>query len=108
MAPKIPHELNEGLVEALTAALIDKGLFIELGFLTLRWKAWPEAPPAMVQEMRMAFFAGAQHVFHGVLNVLGESKDEVADFHRMDQVDAELRRFIDDFQSRFLKTEGSA
>lgn len=104
-----PHKLD-ALADAMAKELIAKGLLIEAGFFTLRHMAMaPDAPQIQVDEMRMAFFAGAQHL-HGTMMRVFDPGDEptAADLKKMDQIDDELQRFIRDFNARFLPTKGSA
>ena len=102
--------LTREALDQLERDLIDKGLLIEAGFASLRAMAMaPDAPPEQVHEMRMAFFAGAQHLFGSIMQTLDpEAEPTDADMRRMDRIDAELRAFIDDFQLRHLPTEGRA
>ena len=51
-------------IEKLTKDLTDKGQLIEAGFVALRHMAIAkDATDEQVDEMRSAFFAGAQHLF---------------------------------------------
>jgi hypothetical protein len=83
----------------LTKELIGKGLLIEAGFATLRARAiHPDALDDQVREMRMAFFAGAQHVFGSIMQVLDPDDGPTeADMRRMSAVHAELETFITEF-----------
>jgi hypothetical protein len=90
---------------------MDQGKLIEAGWIGMRLACVPDDAPAIqLEEMRMAFFAGAQHLFGsltgGGLDPDAEPTD--ADIRRMDLIDAELRAFIKDFEMRHLKTKGSA
>jgi hypothetical protein len=92
----------ERAIQDLTRRLTDEGKLIEVGFVTLRAVAMhPEAPADQVKEMRMAFFAGAQHLFGSIMGFL-ESGDEITDkdMRRMSLVDAELTEFIDEFSKQ--------
>lgn len=102
--------LLRALIEKMSADLVDQGCLIEAGFQALRAMALsPEAPALQVSEMRMAFFAGAQHVFGTIMNVISEDDEPTAtDFNRLSLIDAELKRFIADFEARFLPTQGRA
>jgi hypothetical protein len=100
--------------EALTLlhqTLMDKGFYIEAGWVSLRQACFPnnDASAVQLEEMRNAFFAGAQHTFHGIMTALdpGEEPSE-NDLKRMSLIDAELKRFIADFVKRRMPTRGSA
>lgn len=97
-------------LDKLARDLTDKGLLIEAGFAGLRGQAMsPNAPADQVREMRMAFFAGAQHLFGSIMQVLDpEAEPTAADMLRMSKIADELQGFIDDFQKHHLPTEGSA
>lgn len=98
------------LVDAVSGALTDEGKIIEAGWLSLKalWIA-PDAPQEQIDQLRMAFFAGAQHLFGSIMSFLdaGEEPTE-RDLRRMDMVDKELRAFLADFQNRALPTKGRA
>lgn len=87
------------LADQIAKKLIADGRLIEAGFQGLRVMAIPDdAPDIQVSEMRKAFFAGAQHVWGTIMNVLDPGDDPTpADLIRMDKIDAELRNFIDEF-----------
>jgi hypothetical protein len=59
--------------------------------------------------MRMAFFAGAQHLFGTIMTVL-EPGDEPTpkDLQRMDLIHLELDAFIKDFSLKHTPTKGTA
>lgn len=87
------------LADQIAKKLIADGRLIEAGFQGFRVMAiHDDAPDIQVTEMRMAFFAGAQHVWGTIMNVLDPGDDPTpADLIRMDKIDAELRNFIDEF-----------
>jgi hypothetical protein len=102
---------DRAYLELLTRRLVDEGLLIEAGWVGLRIACQLEdAPKIQLDEMRNAFFAGAQHVFHSITGGLLDPGSEPtdADLRRMDQIDQELRRFITEFSARNLPTSGSA
>lgn len=95
--------LSEGARQRLNAELTrlmrratDDGRLIEAGWLALRLAAVPpDAPQLQVDEMRNAFFAGAQHLFASIMGVLDEgSEPTAADLRRMDLISSELEAFI--------------
>lgn len=94
---KVPREM----IDRVTEALIADGLVIEAGFAGLRLMAIPkDAPQIQVDEMRMAFFAGAQHILSSVMSALDEGAEPTeADMKRMDNVNAELERFTTAFMA---------
>lgn len=97
-------------LERLSRELTDKNLLIEAGWVGLRLAAIPNnAPKAQLDEMRMAFFAGAQHLFSSIMTILDPGEDPTeADLSRMTHIEKELDAFIADFAMRSTPTEGSA
>jgi hypothetical protein len=60
-----------------------------------------DAPEVQVNEMRMAFFAGAQHVFASIVSMLepgAEATDN--DLMRMSLIQIELEIFVQQFKAR--------
>lgn len=72
----------------------------------------PQASKTQVDEMRMAFFAGAQHVYASILTMLDPGEDPTkADLSRMDALRREMEEFVSAYTARELrsaKPEGSA
>jgi len=95
-------------LERLSRELTDKGKLIEAGFVGLRIAAIPlDAPAVQIEEMRNAFFAGAQHLFSSIMTILEpDAEPTEKDMQRMDLIDKELRAFINDFTLRNCPTEG--
>lgn len=94
--------VDRAVIDQLTRDLVDNGLLIEAGWVGLRASVIPEsAPPIQVAEMRMAFFAGCQHLFGSIMSMLEAGDDPTsADLSRMDQIQAELGRFEADFRKQ--------
>lgn len=94
--------MDRAFLQKLERQLVDDGKLIEAGWVGLRLIALaPDAGALQLQEMREAFFAGAQHLFSSLMGVLDEDSEPTdADMKRMDQIDAELRAFIVDFSKR--------
>ena len=99
-------------IEKLTKDLTDKGLLIEAGFVALRHMAIAkDATDEQVDEMRSAFFAGAQHLFASIMAFLDPGPDDEPtedDLRRMSLISDELDRFLADYKLRHGLTEGSA
>ncbi len=103
---KLPKEM----MEKLTRELIDQGRLIEAGWIGLRHIAVaPDAPQVQIDEMRSAFFAGAQHLFASIMVMMEPDKEPTAeDERRMELIDKELKAFIRDYERRFMPTKGNA
>jgi hypothetical protein len=98
------------LIDEVTRKLVDEGKLIEAGWASLRMMAVaPDAPQVQLDEMRMAFFAGAQHLFGSLMSFLeaGEEPTET-DLKRMDAIHKELGEFIEQFELRNSRTGGHA
>lgn len=104
-----PDAYRDGL-QKLARDLTEKGKLIEAGWIALRLAALPaDAPPIQLEEMRNAFFAGAQHLFGSIMDILDPGEEPTdADLRRMDLIDRELKAFIADYQVRRMPAEGSA
>ena len=104
------REAMRSELEKLTRSLTDKGLLVEAGFVGLRAAAMsPDAPQIQVDEMRMAFMAGAQHLFASIMTILDPGEEPTnADLRRMDLIDKELRAFGESFQLQHTQTKGTS
>lgn len=85
------------LVEQLTKKFVDEGRLIEAGWQSMRIIVLPpNVSDVQVDEMRKAFFAGAQHLFGSILSVLdsdGDGEPTPADLNRMELIHNELHDF---------------
>lgn len=89
-------------LERLSRALADQGKLIEAGFVGMRLACdLQNAPADQLREMRMAFFAGAQHLFSSIMTILEPGAEPTdKDLARMDLIETELQEFIKDFEAR--------
>ncbi len=101
--------VNEAVRQA-SREWADKGKLIEAGWATLRLMSIPaDAPPLQIEEMRNAFFAGAQHLFASIMTVLDPGSEETdGDMRKMDLISKELDDFIAVYSLKHLPTEGQA
>jgi hypothetical protein len=102
---------DRAFLERLSRELADQGKLIEAGWVALRAVAIPlNAPPIQLEEMRMAFFAGAQHLFSSIMAILEPGAEPTDnDLARLDLIDKELRDFIAEFGAHYnIPTGGSA
>lgn len=79
-----------------------QGKLIEAGWIGLRLAAIPEnAPEIQLEEMRNAFFAGAQHLFTTIMLMLDENAEPTErDLDNLTLIDRELREYIEDYAKR--------
>lgn len=89
-------------LEQLSKRLADDGKLIEAGWMGLRASVIPpDAPAIQLQEMRMAFLAGAQHLFSSIMSILDPGTNPTkADLRRMDLIDRELNAFAEELKTR--------
>lgn len=89
-------------VEALTKQLTDAGKIIEAGWVGYLHLVIPRnASQVQLDETRIAFFAGAQHLLASIVSVLDPGKEPTdADLARMGKIQAELDQFLADFTAR--------
>ena len=97
------------VVDEVTKKLTDEGKLIEVGFYGYRkFVLRKDAPQSQIDECRLAFFAGAQHLFGSIMSIMEQGDEPTAnDMRRMDQIHAELS----DFAKRLtlqIETKGSA
>jgi len=101
------EQLDE-ITRQVTAKLVDEGKLIEAGWMSFRYFVIPkDASPIQVEEMRKAFFAGAQHLFGSIMSVLDPGEEPTdRDLDRIEAIHNELQRFITDFEARHNKPQG--
>ncbi len=96
------------ILEKLHRDLVDEGKLIEAGWIGMRIACVPDdASEVQISEMRLAFFAGAQHLFGSIMSILDPGAEPTEkDMERMSLIDAELRRFISEFTLRCTPAKG--
>jgi hypothetical protein len=101
---------DRAVLERLSRELTDQGKLIEAGWVGLQLAAIDSnASATQLTEMRIAFFAGAQHLFSSIMAILDPGKEPTEkDLARMDLIDRELKEFITDSEMRYIPTKGSA
>ena len=99
----ISQEQFQELMQQLERKLADEGKLIEAGWVTLR-AMWlrPDTPEFQVNDLRMAFMAGAQHLFGSMMGILDPGAEPTdADLDRMSKIDIELKMFYAELEARF-------
>jgi hypothetical protein len=86
----------------LSRRLADEGKLLEAGWISYRATVIdPKAPPIKLEECRIAFFAGAQHLFSSIMTVADPGEEPTpADMRRMQLISDELDKFIVDFKKK--------
>jgi hypothetical protein len=92
----------------LTKQLADDGKLIEAGWVAMRLHAIPlNAPANQLHEMRLAFMAGAQHLFASMIGMLDpEPTETLDDMRRMDLIHKELDAFRGELELWVAKEKG--
>ncbi len=109
MGEKKRRDNLRGVVDEVTKKLVDEGKIIEAGWVSLKMMTIPDdAPQVQLDEMRMAFFAGAQHLFGSIMSFLEKDEEPTeADLERMSKINDELNQFLTQFKLKHFKAEGS-
>lgn len=91
---------KQQIADNLLRELSDRGQIIEGG-----WKAYEllsglkDASDVQRSELRKVFFLGAQHLFGSIIDFLEPGLEETGqDLERMNKLDAELRRFLNEMK----------
>lgn len=101
---------QEQFAHDVTKALIDRGKLIEAGWEIFRIHVIPkDAPQVQVDEMQLAFMAGADHVYSSIMNMLDPGSEPTdADLKRMDQIDSEIMSWREKLKLRVYPSKGKA
>ena len=79
-------------IERIVQELAEEGKLIEAGFAALAKMAIPpDAPPVQRREMKLAYMAGAQHLFSSILGILDPGTEATpAELRRLELINGEL------------------
>jgi hypothetical protein len=97
------RELHDKIVKKLT----DEGHLLEAGFVLFAAMAIPDdAPESQTDDMRLAFMAGAQHLFGSMMGMLDPGAEPSdAELRRMDAIHEELKRYGQKIKDRISAKE---
>lgn len=86
---------QQRVLDAITRKLTDEGKLIEIGWQGMRLLViTPSASPVQIDEMRKAFFMGAQHLFASIMGILEPGAEPTEkDLDRMTLIHNELEAF---------------
>ena len=91
----------------LTKGLVDQGKLIEAGFLIYDKLFLPDASLASREVARIAFMAGAEHVFSSIMSILDPGDEPTAaDLRRLDSIDTELKSWRNVFEAKLRGMSG--
>lgn len=89
---------------AASKHLADKGLLIEAGFagmIEAAYPRWKEMPREQLQELRAAFFGGAQHLYGSIMSIFDDGEEATAaDMRKLELIHHELNAFIAEYMQR--------
>lgn len=90
--------------------LSDEGKLIEVGFMAMRAAIIPiTASEGQVSDMRIAFMAGAQHLYGSIMSMMESDREPTdADMRRMSLIASELEAFGVELKFRVQKPKGEA
>lgn len=89
------NKMTRQLAEALTKDASDNGRVIEVGWLAMQLHVIPsDASEVQVNEMRKAFFMGAEHLWASIMTIIDpEATITERDLQRMNLINDELKAF---------------
>ena len=94
---RVVHEAVHGI----SSAAADRGSLMEIGFAAFVATANPSIPVQDLRQWRDAYFAGAQHLWAGVFEVLDEAREPTdRDLRRMELIAHELETWRADINAR--------
>jgi hypothetical protein len=104
------EKLTDEIAAAVSKRLADEGKLIEAGWVILRHMAMArDAPQVQIDEMRLAYMAGAQHVFASIMVTLDPGEEPTdADLRRLDLIHEELEAFREELKLRMSRSKGQA
>jgi hypothetical protein len=90
------------------ACLVHAGRLIEAGWIGMRASMHPDAPAEQIYEMRLAFFAGAHHLFFNIVAAARRDDDNNRETVTLGMIDRELHEFADEYRLYNAPTAGNA
>ena len=104
--PQDPRAVHD----ALAKRYADDGRMVEAGFAALCFAVLPpDVSQDQLSDMRLAYMAGAQHLFASIIACLDPGSEPTRDdMRRMTLIDNELRAFDAEMKLRLAKVGGSA
>lgn len=93
---------RDDMLNQMAREFTEQGKLIESGWISLQLACIPaNASLTQLAEMRMAFFAGAQHLFGSLMSMLDAGVEPTdADLKKMELIDRELRLFLAEFKRK--------
>lgn len=94
----------------LTRDLVDRGMLVEAGFAAFIKVCYPhDLPTEQLRELRIAYMAGAEHLWFSVMNVMDDHQEVTdRDMLRAQHIDDELTAFRAELEQRARLATGRA
>jgi len=101
---------DKQFLEQLSRKLADEGKLIEAGWVAMRIvMVPPNASAEQLDAMRLAYMAGAQHLFSSIMSILEPGQEGTeADLRRLDLIEKELRAVSEELSLRVVKPQSRA
>lgn len=95
----MPRPTKE-VVDQLCRGLVDQGNLIEAGWKSYELLVLPvDASTIQRNETRIAFYAGAQHLFGSIMGILEPDAEPTdADLRRISNINDELNKFLREYK----------
>lgn len=92
----------------LTKKLANEGKLLEAGFAAFVHLVIAEdAPAVQIEAMRLAFMAGAEHLFSSIVNILDPGDEPTrAELRRMDLIQREINEWRSRISERVHPSQG--
>ena len=92
------------IADQIAGHYIDRGKIIAMGFAELirqTYPGWEKMSPQQLDDLRCAFFGGAQHLMGSIMGTLDPGSEPTEqDMRRMDLIHHELEAFIEEYKQR--------
>lgn len=92
------------IADAIAGRFVDRGCIIEIGFAQMvsqTYPDWQEMPKQQLDDLRCAFFGGAQHLWGSIMGMLDPGSEPTErDLRRMGLISHELDAFIEEYKQR--------
>src|SRR5688572_5121341 len=91
------------LADRMAKFLVDQGKLLEAGFQILRNSLPPGTTEDQINEARLYYFAGCEHVWHSIMTIMDEDKEPTAqDLRRMASIQVEIDEARKALELRFF------
>ena len=92
------------IADQIAGRFIDRGKIIEMGFAEMirqSYPDWQSMPLPQLDDLRCAFFGGAQHLLGSIMGTLDPGTEPTEqDMRRMELISHELEAFIEEYKQR--------